>query len=203
MIWYLLMTESIVTSYYPLIREVNKDVQSGDIALKINKPCNYVLYNLALSLSYRIVALCVTFAMGAVIVYLMVGGIEFSLSSLPFLAIVILLAFILDFLIEMILSLMAFWFEDTESFKWIYDKILFVIGGMLLPLEILPGWLAKISESLPFSYIVYYPAKLFVSFDINLFWKVIGIQIAFIALFVFITFIVYRIVERRLNVNGG
>ncbi len=203
MIWYFLLTESIVTSSSGLVREVNREIQSGDIAYQLNKPYNYILYHLSKNLSYRILGVSTVFLIGSILVYFMVGGISFNLLYLPFIIITVLLALILDFFMVMGISLLAFWFEDTNSFKWVYDKIVFTLGGMLIPLEIFPKWLGSISGVLPFSFVAYHPAKLFVNFDYLSFFKVIGGQLAYIILFGLIALLIYRIASRRLTINGG
>jgi ABC-2 type transport system permease protein len=203
MIWYLLMAESIVTSGSTIIREINADIQGGGIAYQLNKPYSYIGYYFAKSISYKLIGFLVTFAIGSILVSFMVGGFNFNLEYIPFLAITILLALILDFFMLLCIALLAFWFEDTTSFRWIYDKILFTIGGMLVPLEIFPKWLSNISNVLPFSFAVYQPAKLFVSFDITRFVTVAGIQLIYILLFAVLAIILYKIGIRRVNVNGG
>ena len=203
MIWYLLMTESIVTSASPVVKDVNREIQSGEIAYQLNKPYNYVFYHLAKSFSSRIIGFFITFLIGAVLIYFMVGGISLSWITLPLLIITIILALILDFFMMMSIALLAFWFEDTNSFRWIYDKILFTIGGMLVPIEIFPKWLANISNVLPFSFVAYHPAKLFVNFDLSNFLKVSGIQVVYIIIFLSIALILYKVGARRVNINGG
>jgi ABC-2 type transport system permease protein len=203
MIWYLLMTESIVTSTSPVVKDVNKEIQSGDVAYQLNKPYNYIFYHLAKSFSHRTIGFFVTFSIGAVLIYFMIGGIPFNLMTLPMLLITIILALVLDFFMIMSIALLAFWFEDTNSFKWIYDKILFTIGGMLVPLEIFPKWLSSISNVLPFGFVAYHPAKLFVNFEISSFLKIVGIQLGYILVFLSIVLLIYKIGSRRLNINGG
>jgi ABC-2 type transport system permease protein len=203
MVWYLLMTESIVTSASPIVKDVNKDIQSGDVAYQLNKPYNYVFYHLSKSFSHRIIGFLMTFLIGAILIYFMVGGISFSWITLPFIVITIVLALVLDFFMMMSIALLAFWFEDTNSFRWIYEKILFTIGGMLVPLEIFPKWLANISNVLPFSFVAYHPAKLFVNFDMNNFLKVIGVQSVYIIIFLAVALIIYKVGARRVNINGG
>lgn len=202
MMWYLLMTESIVTSSPQIVKDINKEIQSGEIAYQLNKPYNYVLYHLSRTFSYRLIGFVMTFVIGAVLIYAMAGGIEFSFLTVPFLIITIILAFVLDFFMLVSIALLAFWLEDTNSFKWIYDKILFTIGGMLVPLEIFPDWLAKLSLALPFSFVAYHPAKLFVDFSMPLFLQTLGIQFGYILLFTGIAFIIYRLGVRRVNING-
>jgi ABC-2 type transport system permease protein len=202
-VWYLLFTESIVTSTSSVIKDVNKEIQSGDIAYQLNKPFNYVGYHLAKSLSYRVICFSTVFILGSILVYYMVGGFAFNLATIPLILIILILALLLDFFMIMSIALLAFWFEDTNSFYWIYSKILFTIGGMLLPLEFFPSWLSKLSQALPFSYVAYHPAKLFVSFDWSSFGGVIGVQFCYIVLFVIVSLIIYKIGVRGLNVNGG
>lgn len=203
MIWYMLMTESIVTSGSSIIREVNADIQGGGIAYQLNKPYSYIGYYFAKSISYKLIGFVVTFTIGAILVYLLVGGLSFNIINLPFLIITIFFALMLDFFMLLCIALLAFWFEDTNSFRWIYDKILFTIGGMLVPLEIFPKWLANISNFLPFSFAVYQPAKLFVSFDINRFFQVVSIQIGYLVFFMILAVIIYKKGIGRININGG
>lgn len=203
MIWYLVMTESIVTSTSNIVKEINREIQSGDVAYQLNKPYSYIFYHLAKSLSGRMISFVITFTLGAVLAFLMVGGFDFNFVHIPLIIIVVLLAFLLDFFIIISIALLAFWFEDTNSFMWIYSKIVFTIGGMLVPLEIFPQWLAKISQVLPFSFVAYYPAKLFVKFDLITFLKVVGIQVFYVLIFLGIAMLIYRTAVRRLNINGG
>jgi ABC-2 type transport system permease protein len=44
------------------------------------------------------------------------------------------------------------------------------IGGVFLPLELFPDWLASIARGLPFASIAYAPARAFVGFD----WPVLA-----------------------------
>ncbi len=202
-IWYMLMTESIVTSGSTVIREVNADIQSGSVAYQLNKPYSYIGYYFAKSISYKLISCVITFVIGAILVYLLVGGIKISLISIPLILISVILALTLDFFMLLCIALVAFWFEDTTSLRWIYDKILFTIGGMLVPLEIFPDWLEKISTVLPFSFAVYQPAKLFVNFNMARFLEVVGAQIAYILVFVVIAIIIYRKGIGRVTINGG
>jgi ABC-2 type transport system permease protein len=202
-IWYMLMTEAIVTSGSTIIREVNADVQSGGIAYQLNKPYSYIGYYFSKSISYKLISFIITFTIGAGAVYFLIGKIPLSPSTIPLIIISVILALVLDFFMLLCIALLAFWFEDTTSLRWIYDKILFTIGGMLIPLEIFPDWLEKISANLPFSFAVYQPAKLFVNFEMDTFLKITGIQIGYILIFLIIAILIYRKGVGRVNINGG
>ena len=62
----------------------------------------------------------------------------------------------------MCIALLSFWVEDSLPFFWIYSKLLFILGGLLIPLSFFPGWLRRIAEALPFRTVLFGPARLFV-----------------------------------------
>jgi ABC-2 type transport system permease protein len=101
------------------------------------------------------------------------------------------------------LGVFAFWLEDAKGLEFLYSKIVFTLGGMLVPLDIFPQWLHTICIYLPFSYIAYYPAKLFVGFDFTSFFKILSMEIVWITVFVILTALVYKWCIRRVSVNGG
>lgn len=203
MIWYLVFTESIVTSQKDVVKAISDDIKSGQIAYSLNKPYDYIMFTLVNSLSQAFVSFLLVMVVGGVIAYTMIGGIHLALINLPIILLLALLALLLDFSIVLIIGLSAFWIEDATSIRWIYNKFVFTIGGMLVPLEILPNWLAKTSYYLPFSFIAYHPAKLFVNFQLNYFLKVLAIQIGYITLFIGIAYLIYRKAIKEVSINGG
>jgi ABC-2 type transport system permease protein len=53
----------------------------------------------------------------------------------------------------------AFWLRNAGSAWFLYQKLVFILGGMLIPLEALPGWLHSIAAALPFAAMSYAPAR--------------------------------------------
>src|SRR3989344_699666 len=66
-----------------------------------------------------------------------------------------------------VVGFVAFWLEETSAIFWIYQKSIFILGGMLLPLDIYPDWIKGWIINLPFAYMVYKPAKLMIQFNFN------------------------------------
>ena len=203
MLWYLVMTDSIVTSQSRILEEIGDEVMNGNIANYLNKPYSYVLYKYSQSLGRAVVKFTVTFFIGGLIVCAFIGPIKINLFIIPLILLIVFLAITLNFLIMASLGVLAFWMEDARSIDFIYSKIIFTLGGMLVPLEIFPVWLYNISIYLPFSYVAYYPAKLFVAFNYDLFIHVLLIELAWIAVFAVITAMVYKMCVKRISINGG
>ena len=203
MVWYLVLTESIVFSPGHLIEEIGQDIQTGNIAQNLNKPYNYLFFKYSSSMAKTLLRFVITFLIGSVIVFIFLGGISVSYFSIPLILVVTLLALTLHFMIMSCLGVLVFWLEDGASIYFIYQKIVFVLGGMLIPLEIFPSWLQVISKHLPFSYIAYYPAKLLVQFSWSLFFQTILYQLLWIAGFLGFTLVLYQICIQKISINGG
>ena len=101
------------------------------------------------------------------------------------------------------IGLAAFVTEDVSAFMWIYQKFAFILGGLLVPLDFYPAWLQTIAKALPFSSMVYGPARLFVEPTLEQFLTVMLMQIVWIAVFGVLLLIAYRRGLTLLTVNGG
>ena len=112
-------------------------------------------------------------------------------------------AWILHFCVTAMIGLSAFLVEDVSAFMWIYQKLAFMFGGMLIPLDFYPQWLQVIAKALPFSSITYGPARLFVTPTTELFINVMTLQIIWIVILALLLTFAYRRGVTYLTVNGG
>jgi len=93
--------------------------------------------------------------------------------------------------------------EDISAFQWIYQKLAFIFGGLLIPLDFYPTWLQVICRALPFSSITYAPARLFVTPSLAAFANVIGMQFVWIMALGTLLTLAYRRGIAQLTINGG
>ncbi|MFC1741361.1 ABC transporter permease [Nanoarchaeota archaeon] len=203
MLWYFVMAESIVTSYGRLIEEIGTEVKTGEVANALNKPYHYIIYKYASSLGAACLRFFITFAVGVIVLSIFIREIGFQWVGVPFVLITVFLAITLNFIMMAFLGIFAFWFEEAEALYFVYQKFVFTIGGMIFPLDIFPVWLAKIAAVLPFSYVAYHPAKLFVAFTFSGFLKVVAFQLVWIVIFSGAAFLLYSMCVKRLSANGG
>ncbi len=77
---------------------------------------------------------------------------------------------------------------------------MFILGGMLIPLEALPGWLERVASVLPFRAMSYAPARLAAG---NLEPVLLVEQVAWLAVLLWGAGAVFGAGERRLQVLGG
>lgn len=202
-LWYLVMTETIALSKLRFANRMAEEVKDGSLAYTIGRPYNYLLYHYAYGLGDTLMRLVINFTAGALLVTALVGPMPFNPAYAPALMVSIALGLVLDFCIEGLIGLTAFITEDVSSVQLIYSKALFILGGMLIPLDFLPDWLRSIALVLPFNYIIYAPARLFVTFDMARWAQVAGMQLVWIAVFAALLWALFRAGLRHVSINGG
>lgn len=204
MIWYLIITEIITLSAARFYTEIADDVKTGNIAYMLNKPYDYMGYQLANAMGKSMLWCGLNGVIGILMGLLFVGPLEeFRWVNLPAMVLSILMGILIDFMIMYALALTAFWVEENLPFRWIYQKLVFTLGGMLLPLDLFPVSIAKVAHVLPFAYVTYAPAKLVVQFEMPMFAQTIAIQGLYLLVSIVVGQLIYRKGVGALNVNGG
>ncbi len=201
-LWYLMLTETIVLSKPRLTRLVSEAVKDGSVAYLLNKPYDFLLYQLSVGLGDSLLSMAFNLLAGGALVWLLVGAPP-DPRGWPLALVAMLLGWLIDFCFQAIIGLAAFVTEEISAFEWIYQKTLFILGGMLIPLDFFPGWLRTVSEALPFAYTVYGPARLFVEPSLARFWLLALGQVAWLGVMGIIVGLLYRQGMKRLTINGG
>ncbi|MDQ7825307.1 MAG: ABC-2 family transporter protein [Candidatus Eremiobacteraeota bacterium] len=202
-LWYLVVTESLIMSRSPFSGTISDEVKEGTLAYSMSRPLNYLLYHFAFQGGESLVRLTINLVMGGLLMTAFVGPPSLSpLYIVPFI-VSLMLAFILDFCLEGLIGLMAFFTEDITGIQLIYGKILFILGGLLFPLDFFPQWLRQISLALPFNLVLYGPAKLFVDFSMARWWALTASQLCWIVLIGIALAAAFKKSLRHVAINGG
>jgi ABC-2 type transport system permease protein len=163
-----------VLSYYVLVITINgltashfeghrvKEVLNGKIDVFLTKPFSYIEHifidHLAGKVFYILLSLPFYLSLWFIFV---IGSGTFPLTlnlttSLAFL-VLICFGFWLEFLFALIIVTLSFWFEGSEGlehFKWIAVSL---FSGSLIPLGMMPSWLATVTNWLPLKYMFAVP----------------------------------------------
>ncbi len=73
----------------------------------------------------------------------------------------LLMAFVIGFLIEALIGLVAFWFLEVSSLIFIYMMLSYFLSGHMIPLELLSKWIPFV-DYLPFRYLAYTPTAILI-----------------------------------------
>jgi len=201
-LWYLMLAETIVLSKPRLANTIAQTVKDGSIAYLLNKPYNFLLYQASVGLGDSVLRLGANVLTGGAIVWLMVGPPP-DPRGWPLVIVAITAAWLIDFCIAAMIGLTAFVTEEVRAFEWIYQKVLFILGGLLIPLDFYPDWLQTVALATPFAYTVYGPARFFVEPSLSRFGILFLGQLIWLAGLGLLLIFIYRRGVHWLTINGG
>ena len=126
-----------------------------------------------------------------------------TITGLAMFAIVLPIAFVLDFFGMFLVGLSAFWLESATGLALIYTRVVMLFGGMFLPLEIYPAALQPALRILPFASMISAPGRMFVDPSFELLKESLITQGVAVVAYAGLVSTVQFIAFRRLFANGG
>ena len=191
MITYIIFGNSIgLISGYFLHRVIVREAYQKKSGLLIYRPFRYFKNILLRGMLKSILPFFSVLAFHLAILYFFLDNFVFNYDLRYWLLIglMIILAFITEFLMVYIVSLYAYWVIEAGDLQKIVIRIKKFLAGNYFPLSILPIGFLQVSLFLPFAYSFFVPTELFLKkITISEGWRGIFIQIAWIViLYIFI-----------------
>ena len=202
LVWYLASTEWILLSA-PLVHvDVQEALRRGDVAYQVGRPVSYVGATFAQglgSVGSRSPLLAATAFLCA---FAFTGWVP-PWSSLAAVVLFGSIAIGLLTAFHLAIGLAAFWIGEVTPVFWVWQKLLFVFGGLMLPIRLYPPMMQRLAALTPFPDILAGPA----SFVLD--GQAVAADVLFVRLAMWCvatTAIVqwmYARARRALTVNGG
>ncbi|HAC89411.1 MAG TPA: ABC transporter permease, partial [Planctomycetaceae bacterium] len=96
------------------------------------------------------------------------------------------------------------WFLEVSSLLFVYMLLNFFLSGHMFPLDLLPSPWNGLVEYLPFKYLAYFPAAVFLGkIPQDRLWQEIGIELAWLVALVALCRLLYSAGLRRYGGYGG
>ena len=112
-------------------------------------------------------------------------------------------ALILNTLWQLAIGLLAFWFEHVQPFRWIFQKLVFIAGGLFFPIDLFPDGLRRVVANLPFAYQAYWPARLLVAYEPEAFLRATVGMAIYLAALSGVVAVLFALGRRQVHANGG
>ena len=145
------------------VADVANEITQGDLSNYLMKPVSYIWYYFAKDLGDK--AMNIVFSLVELSIFFIIVRppffIQTNFYNLLNFFLAITLAIIMNFFLNMLLSFIGFVSSETWAPRFIFFILLSFFAGTLFPLDILPKWLYIILSSLPFSYLVFMPMKIY------------------------------------------
>lgn len=142
---------------------ISEEVRLGKLSTHLVRPFNPWLFWFCDQIAWkgmRALLLLPVFAGCVVWLAPELGTPRLELSLLPPLVLAIAMGFVLSFFIKACIGFAAFWVTDVFGLMALFDVVTWIVGGTLIPIDLLPSWLQTFAAFLPFQYIYYLPLSI-------------------------------------------
>ena len=164
-VWYLAITEWITLSQPRLFQEIERDVRSGEIAYQLTRPTSYLCVRLSEAAGELLLSMAWLGAVGLGMGTLLHGGLPEQPIGLVYAGLLGVLAGFVLLLCSALIGLLAFWLDDVSPLYWLWQKAIFVLGGLFVPLTLYPEWLRQVALWSPFSAVISGPGSMAIDPD--------------------------------------
>ncbi len=208
MIAYLLLTHisRMFSSMPGLAAGIARDIREGTLKRYLIQPLDLIGYLLSYRVAHK-VAYIATSALPYGILFFVCRSFFDGLPgpmTLAAYAVSLVLAFLVGFFFEASVGMVGFWFLEVTSILYIVMTLTFFISGHMLPLDLLPQPWAGLLKALPFQYMAYFPAVVFLGKvqGSALAWHLLG-ELTWAIVFMLLARGLYRLGLRRYSAYGG
>lgn len=182
--------------------EIWNSINKGDISLWLLRPLNYPVYIFFQKFGEFFLKFIVCISIFSVVKIFFNLGFNFKNIILGiFLSI---FGFILLFQIQFLIGICTFWVGKVLTLRDNIMNLTFLFGGQLLPINMFPKIIQKISMFLPMQYIYYFPARVLSdNFSITELLFYIKIEIVWIFVFSILINVLWKKGTKRYCPQGG
>ena len=208
MIAYLLLTNisRMFSSMPGLAGGIAREIREGTMKRYLVQPIDMIGYLLVYRVAHKVTYIIMSFLPYALLFFLCRGffdGFPDALTMAAF-ALSLVLSFLVGFFFELSVGMVGFWFLEVTSLLYIVMTLNFFISGHMLPLDLLPQPWSGLLKALPFQYMAYFPAVVFLG-------KVKGMTLVLFLLgelfwavfFMVLARALYRLGLKRYSAFGG
>lgn len=139
------------------------EINQGVLTNYLIRPVSYLKYHFARDFGDK--ALNIIFSLGELSMFFLLLHPPFifqtDIAKLFIFVLGLILALLLHFFISVLIAFVGFWSNEVWGPRFIFYQVVFFLSGSLFPLDILPNSLFSLFKLFPFTYLTYFPTKLY------------------------------------------
>lgn len=142
---------------------VASEINTGVLSKFLVQPLNYFAFNFFRDLSDKAINTLFSFLEITLLFLILKPSVilQTNFFLLSFFILATVFASVLYFEISMLLSFIGFWSKEVWAPRFIFYIIIAFLAGTYFPLDILPLSIYNILQFLPFTYLVFFPLKIY------------------------------------------
>ena len=208
MIAYLLLVHisRMFSSMPGLANSIALDIREGNIKKYLVQPLDMLIYLLVYRVAHKIAYITTSFVPYAILFFLCRNYFDHLPDASVWCAYLVslFLAFFVGFHFEACIGMVGFWLLEVTSLLYIVNTLNYFVSGHMFPLDLLPKPWANILKMLPFQYMAYFPAAVFLGkVEGEALWQGLVTEAAWALGLMVSARILFRLGLRRYSAFGG
>ncbi|WP_390621401.1 ABC transporter permease [Novipirellula artificiosorum] len=206
--YYLLTMVARAFSSMPgLASGIAQQIRDGEIKRYLIQPIDLIGFLLLTRIAHKLAYYAIAVGPFALVFFLcrdyFVTGWPSASVMIAFVA-SLLMSFLIGFFLEAAIGMIGFWFLEVSSLLFIYMLFSFFLSGHMFPLTLLPEGIGSIVQFLPFKYLAYFPAAVFLGkIPSEQLPMEMAIQFSWLVFFLIVCRLAYARGVRRYSGFGG
>lgn len=184
---------------------IARDIRDGNLKKYLLQPIDMIGYLISYRIAHKLAYITASLIPYGLLFFLCREAFDGLPDFWTFMAYMaaLLMGFLVGFFFEAAIGMVGFWLLEVTSFLYVINTLNFVVSGHMFPLDLLPEGLATVLKALPFQYLAYFPARIFLGMeDEGLVGKLL-VEVLWIVAFMVIARAFYRIGLKRYSAYGG
>ncbi|WP_119461365.1 ABC-2 family transporter protein [Rhodospirillaceae bacterium SYSU D60014] len=202
LLWYVAVTEWIVFAAGLPYRDVEETIRTGRIETSLVRPVPYAVATLAEWAGASGLHLIALGAAGTAMATWLTGTVPLDAAAVAPLLLAGVLGCSIILLFQLQLGYAVAWVGSAAPLFWIWQKLLFVLGGLLLPLTLYPQPFRATAALSPFAAILFAPGSILLAPSTSAIATALVQQIVWLALLAVATTLVDRAATARFADRG-
>jgi ABC-2 type transport system permease protein len=208
MIAYLLLVHisRMFSSMPGLAQGIARDIRDGNLKKYLLQPIEMLPYLVSYRAAHKVAYITMTAVPYALLFFLcrhFFPGWP-DVPTLAGYAAALVLGFVVGFFFEATIGMLGFWFLEVSSFLYVINTLTFFLSGHMFPFDLLPPFFATLLKNLPFQYLAYFPAAVFLGkIEGEALVRGLLVELAWAVGFVVLASWLYRRGLRRYSAYGG
>lgn len=186
---------------------ISQQIREGEIKRYLIQPIDLIGFLLLTRIAHKIAYYAVAIAPFALVFFLcrsyFVDGFPPLHVFAAFLASLV-MGFLIGFFLEAAIGMIGFWFLEVSSLLFVFMLFSFFLSGHMFPLSLLPDGIESFVQFLPFKYLAYFPAAIYLGKipEDELAFEM-GVEAAWLVFFIVICRVAYTKGLSRYSGYGG
>jgi ABC-2 type transport system permease protein len=208
MIAYLLLVHisRMFSSMPGLAFGIARDIRDGNLKKYLLQPLDMLAYLVSYRVAHKVAYIATSSLPYGLLFFLCREYFDGwpDAGTLALYGLSLVLSFIIGFFFEAALGMVGFWFLEVTSVLYVINTLNYFVSGQMFPVDLLPPFWVGVLKALPFQYLAYFPAAVFLGKVQGAeLWRGLAAEAAWAVAFVVLARWLYRLGLRRYSAYGG